>query len=246
MDIARAHKRCVATSSTHGHRRLGAGTARIDPGGPSACDETGADYESGDELSGLELEMFGSLGPRQSPFDDEVAPLTPERRNGRQSPWGGRRSRSPPYDVDGRDSDDGGIGLEFMGPDEMKPLSPKKDESNKPPRYGPGRLGGFIASRNYAQRAISRESHKEKLRLAAATPKAVEAALKEQRERARRRKRVKTICPNPVSSARHFLANPVTRFWLGCNLCFTICIFVGSFLFMNILYPIFFRRILKY
>ena len=106
--------------------------------------------------------------------------------------------------------------------------------------------GGFVASRMRAQKEIKREKDREELRLKAATPKAIEEALREQRERARRRKRVKAICPNPYRMVRAFLADPVTRFWLGCNLCCTFLMFFLSFGFMWAIYPVTLRPTLKY
>ena len=110
----------------------------------------------------------------------------------------------------------------------------------------PRRPGGHLASAESARKAILRAQDRERLKLAASAPKAIEEALRAQLERLKRRKRVKAVCPNPYRRARNFLRDPVTRFWLGCNVCCMFFLFVGSFGFMFMLYPVFFRPILKY
>ena len=194
MDIGRAHAALRTSSSTHGHRRLGERTARIDP---VAFGETADDDDDGE----LGVEMEG-------------------RR------MGGRRDQSPsPDDFPDDFPDEGGM-----------------DDGTRPPR----RPGGYIASRHRAEKRIARENFREKVRIAASTPKAVEAALKEQRERARKRKRVKAMCPNPVRGVRDFCADPVRRFWCGCNIFCTLFLFIGAFTFMSVFYPVLLRPTLKY
>ena len=95
-------------------------------------------------------------------------------------------------------------------------------------RSKPRPLSGYLATLFYVGKEIQREKDAERVRIAKAMPKAIEAALTAQRERMKRRKRVQAVCPNPVRGVRTFLANPVTRFWLGCNLCCTAFLFLVS------------------
>ena len=107
------------------------------------------------------------------------------------------------------------------------------------------RMSGRNASRYYAAKRVERDQEREKLRQEQSTPKAIEKMLKDVRSRPRRRGPVSS-CPNPISIAHSFLADPVTRFWLVCNLCTVIILFTGSVLFMTILYPVLLRPSLKY
>ena len=91
-----------------------------------------------------------------------------------------------------------------------------------------------------------REKQREKQRVAAATPKNIEKALQEQRARNKRRKQATSICPNPVRGVRRFLRDPVTRFWLGCNICCTLFLFSAAFIFMVFLYPLLLRGVTRY
>ena len=106
-------------------------------------------------------------------------------------------------------------------------------------------LSGINASRYYAGLRIARQQETEKLRLAQRTPKAIEASLAEARARPRRRGPFSHL-PNPAAKARKFLADPVTRFWLGCNICTILLLFTASVLFMLFLYPILLRPVVKY
>ena len=66
----------------------------------------------------------------------------------------------------------------------------------------PRRPGGHLASAESARKAILRAQDRERLKLAASAPKAIEEALRAQRERLKRRKCVKAVCPNPYRRAR--------------------------------------------
>ena len=116
------------------------------------------------------------------------------------------------------------------------------DDDERPKR----RLGGHVAAAYYGQRRAIREREREKQRIAAATPKNIEKALQEQRARSKRHKKTVSMCPNPVRSVRKFLADPVTRFWLGCNLFCVLFLFTLSFVFMSFIYPLVLRPITKY
>ena len=109
----------------------------------------------------------------------------------------------------------------------------------------PMRISGRNASRYYAHKGIERDQAREKLRQEENTPKAIEKTLKEYRARPHRRGPL-ARCPNPLAAARSFLADPVTRFWLGCNVCTVLILFTSSVLFMIFLYPVWFRPTLKY
>ena len=115
------------------------------------------------------------------------------------------------------------------------------------PSYRPEgkRLSGRNASRYFASLSAHREQEKERLRQEQNTPKAVERMLKEMRSRPRRRIPLSRL-PNPIIAAQSFLADPVTRFWLGCNICVTMFIFGGFVMFMLLLYPVSLRPVLKY
>ena len=143
-------------------------------------------------------------------------------------------------------------GLELM---EQKPLSPGKRKGKKGKAYFeleedeeemPPRLGGFVASRYYAERRAERERVREKRRIEAATPKNIEKALQEQRAKSKRRKATRNICPNPVRMVRNFLSDPVTRFWLGCNIFCMLMLGIMSIAFMTFLYPLLLRGVTKY
>ena len=107
------------------------------------------------------------------------------------------------------------------------------------------RLTGANASRHYASKRVERDQALEKQRQQQNTPKAIEAMLKAARTRPRRRGPLSRL-PNPVAKARRFLADPVTRFLLGCNVCAVLTLFGGSALFMIYVYPIVLRPTLKY
>ena len=111
-----------------------------------------------------------------------------------------------------------------------------------------GRLGGTMASRLAAGRRHARDQVREKDRIAAATPKNIEAALAEARARNKRRRHRASGrgCPNPVRLARQFVSDPVTRFWLGCNIFCVLLLLLMTFLFLSFLYPLVFRPIFKY
>ncbi len=109
----------------------------------------------------------------------------------------------------------------------------------------PGRLGGRIASKYYAARRLARDQERERLRLKEIEPKAIEARLRAQRERPRRRTPF-SRCPNVTGRIKAFLRDPVTRFWLVYNICWGGCLFGGSALFMVFIYPVTLRPILKY
>ena len=164
---------------------------------------------------------FGEMSGNES-GDDEGVEMD-ARAIRRQVQFDDRGTPSPEDEFDGADLDNG-----FR------------------PDVRPPRISGFIASHYYAQKRIAREKQEEKLRIAASTPKAIEAALKEQRERQRKRKRVKAICPNPIYLVGRFFSDPVTRFWCGCNTFCTLFIFLGSFTFMSLFYPVLLRPTFKY
>lgn len=126
----------------------------------------------------------------------------------------------------------------------VEPASPMSSSSPPPQR----RLGGFIASRYYTERAIQRDQERQRLRLKEAEPKYIEKVLADQRARIRSRaaSRTKKGLPSPVRAVRRFLRDPVTRFWLVCNLFCAVLVFVSFFLLMNVLYPLALRPILKY
>ena len=113
-------------------------------------------------------------------------------------------------------------------------------------RYSGRALGGHIANAYYGRRDATRDKVRDENRIREAQPKFIEAALKEQRNRLRSRRREKSICPDPVRAIRRFLRDPVTRFWLGCNLCCFGSLFLISFLFLGLLYPTVLRPITKY
>ena len=118
----------------------------------------------------------------------------------------------------------------------------EEDDDDAPKR----RLGGHVAAAYYGQRRAVREKEREKQRVAAATPKNIEKALQEQRARSKRRKQAVSICANPVRGVRRFLRDPVTRFWLGCNICCTLFLFSSAFVFMVFLYPLLLRGATRY
>ena len=106
-------------------------------------------------------------------------------------------------------------------------------------------LSGVYASRYYASLRNAREREREQVRLSERTPKAIEAALAEARARPRRHGPFSNWS-NPFGKARSFLADPVTRFWLGCNICTLLLLFSVTILFMLFLYPVLLRPIVKY
>jgi hypothetical protein len=109
------------------------------------------------------------------------------------------------------------------------------------------RLSGSNASRYYAAKRAEREKEREKLRIEQSTPKAIENMLKTARQqRQSRRKGPVGNLPNPIAAARSFVANPVTRFWLACNLCLLLVLFAGSVLFLSLVYPVALRPAVKY
>ena len=108
------------------------------------------------------------------------------------------------------------------------------------------RLSGSNATRYYAAKRAEREKEREKLRIEQSTPKAIENMLKTARQRQSRRKGPVANLPNPVTAARSFVANPVTRFWLACNVSLLLVLFAGSVLFMSLVYPVALRPAVKY
>ena len=105
------------------------------------------------------------------------------------------------------------------------------------------RASGDRDDRCRVRRAGGREA--DRARLSEVTA-AIEERLREQRERAKRRKRVKSFLPNPRRAVRRFFEDPVTRFWCFCNICCTFCLWSGTFLFFQFLYPIWLRPIFNY
>ena len=101
---------------------------------------------------------------------------------------------------------------------------------------------------SYMSDGLARYNHHlvEKLGEARKPESAIEERLREQRERAKRRKRVKSFLPNPRRAVRRFFEDPVTRFWCFCNICCTFCLWSGTFLFFQFLYPIWLRPIFNY
>ena len=241
MDINAASRRLKqrATPSHLRHKRLGSPDSspvgqrpKVDPRSyesPDSGDELGGGY-SGDEDVLVDMKHSPSGKIRSSsPSDWGGAGPSSSSTHGVHSPGGKLRASSPTAD-------------EFYDPgptDWSKVDLAARDRSGR-------RLGGNIASRFYANQAIKREMDREKMRIAASAPKAIEERLREQRERAKRRKRVKSFLPNPRRSVRRFFEDPVTRFWCFCNICCTFCLWSGTFLFFQFLYPIWLRPIFNY
>ena len=130
--------------------------------------------------------------------------------------------------------------------EDPKMTSSTKAKSRRPVGRSGRALGGHIANAYYGRRDATRDKVRDENRIREAQPKFIEAALKEQRNRLRSRRREKSICPDPVRAIRRFLRDPVTRFWLGCNLCCFGSLFLISFLFLGLLYPTVLRPITKY
>ena len=49
-----------------------------------------------------------------------------------------------------------------------------------------------------------------------------------------------------MARVKAFFADPVTRFWFGCNVFCVFFLFIGFFLGMTFIYPVFIRPITKY
>lgn len=130
---------------------------------------------------------------------------------------------------------------QYKDDDDELPSLKLLDESGR-------RLSGSNASRHYAAKRADREKEREKLRIEQSTPKAIENMLKTARQQQRQSRRKGPVgnLPNPVAAARSFVANPVTRFWLACNLCLLLVLFAGSVLFMSLVYPVALRPAVKY
>ena len=123
----------------------------------------------------------------------------------------------------------------------MELESPNPTQQRRP-------ISGRAASLYYAGLRIAREQNHQRLREEANLPKNIERSLQLQRDRrqSRRTRGPLSRLPNPVAKARSFLADPVTRFWLVCNVCTLITLFSSFFLFMTFLYPSLLRPVLKY
>lgn len=170
---------------------------------------------------------------------------------------GAGATASDEVDVDWVDQDNFHSGGRTSTPspeDHMRP-NRRLDDDDEPrrgklrmrlPSPNKPRLGGHVASKYYAEKRAMRERELDKQRVAAATPKNIEKALQEHRARSRRRGKTVSIFPNPVRGVRSFLADPVTRFWLGCNLCCTFTLFATTFIFMVFLYPLLLRPLTMY
>lgn len=104
--------------------------------------------------------------------------------------------------------------------------SPLEIGSTSPARKGPS-LGGSMASRHYAGLRIAKENKRERQQIEDNLPKNIELRLRAQRERrfTRRKRGPLSRIPNPMRKIRSFLADPVTRFWLGCNICTVFMLF---------------------
>lgn len=159
-----------------------------------------------------------------------------------QPPAHGRRAKiRPQHDRPQHDPD--GIELRVVGRHKRRP--PAHFEYETPT----GRIGGHLASQMFARRQIERDQSREKLRVAAAMPKNIEKRLADQRARGKRgsgARGSRSCCPNPVRAVRQFMTDPVTRFWLGCNVFCILLLLLIVFLFMSFLYPLAFRPIFKY
>jgi hypothetical protein len=153
----------------------------------------------------------------------------------------------------GEEEDEDDFGVEMtggrIGRSDPEPIfGTFGDQMEDTGRRGPRarKLGGHLASLAQGAKELERERERERRNIVARTPQNIEKALREQAERFRHRRRVKAVCPNPYRHVRSFLADPVTRFWLGCNMCCFIALFVGSILFMTLIYPVALRPTLKY
>jgi hypothetical protein len=197
-----------------------------------------------------------------------AAPSTPPRRHSRKvsiTSSSRQSSGHQRFHDEGSDDDEFGGGIEMRPPRRLADDYDDDDSDDerdgtplrRPPRAAfeidaprpppkPRRLGGHVASAHYARKRHERDLRLDKLRVAAATPKAVEAALREQSARNKRRRKVKALCPSPLGAVQRFLGDPVTRFWFGCNVCCTLMLFLMTALFLFFLYPIFLQPILKY
>ena len=228
--VARRRNGGASSSSSSSIRRV-----RIDPSSRYADHE---DDESPPD-DGLEMSKL-SPGQRERDVEIdwtgiEVGGVTVGSLSPNRDKYGHRQSpRQPRFD-------DASHGV--RRPQRMTDNEEEEDDDDERPKR---RLGGHVAAAYYGQRRAIREREREKQRIAAATPKNIEKALQEQRARSKRHKKTVSMCPNPVRSVRKFLADPVTRFWLGCNLFCILFLFTLSFVFMSFIYPLVLRPITKY
>ena len=125
------------------------------------------------------------------------------------------------------------------------PVTSSTSKRKRPTGISGRPLGGFVANAYYGRRDAERDQVRDERRVNEAMPKYIESVLKEQRNRMRRRRKVQATC-SPIRRVRRFIADPVTRFWLGCNLCCFGSLFLMSFLFMTLLYPTVVRPITRY
>lgn len=238
MDVRAAaarHRNGGSIHSSSSTRR-----ARIDPG--SSSNRYSEDED--DPADGVEMSKL-SPGTRERNVDIDwtgvevggitVGSLSPGRNN-----YGQRQSpRQPNFDDDEFITSSTG---RMRRPQRMTDDEEEDDDEERPKR----RLGGHVAAKYYGEKRAVREREREKQRVAAATPKNIEKVLQEQRARSKRRKKTVSMCPNPVRGVRRFLANPVTRFWLGCNVCCVLFLFSAAFIMMTFIYPLLLRGITKY
>lgn len=226
-----------SSSSSSSTRR-----ARIDPG-------FSGDDDFDDPDDGLEMSKL-SPGTRERDVRIDwtgvevdgvtVGSLSPQRGKHRPSP------RQPRFD-DGDPAPTSATRSSVRRPQRMADNEEHQEEEDDDDDETPKRrLGGHVAAAYYGQRRAVREKQREKQRVADATPKNIEKALQEQRARNKRRKQAASICPNPVRGVRRFLRDPVTRFWLGCNICCTFFLFSAAFIFMVFLYPLLLRSVTRY
>lgn len=171
-----------------------------------------------------------------------------ERPPARQS---GTRADGMPLEVElAGFSDPSLLDPALMGvPLALRPTPRKEKPFHQPPpeptglHHGIG--GGRNASLYYARRKIERDHERDRLYQINHTPKAVEAAMKRQRERPYRRTFTNSL-PSPMMHVGRFLADPQKRFWLGCNIFCVVMLFGSSVLFLLFLYPTLLRPIVKY
>ena len=113
------------------------------------------------------------------------------------------------------------------------------------PVHARRKLGGSVATTFYAQRRTLQEQERKRLQQAANTPNVIERMLREHRKRPRRRGPLARV-QNPMTLASIFFADPVLRFWFGCNLCTVALLFTAIALSLHLLYPLLLRTTIRY
>ena len=97
--------------------------------------------------------------------------------------------------------------------------------------------GGRIASKRAARLRLEREAERERLTVKDRTPAAIERRMEQLRRRPRRRTPASRL-PNPVTVVTTFLANPVQRFWLVCNLACAGFLVGTSMIYLLLILPL--------